>query len=66
MWCPDIPDESPDISDGAMQNFWPFDVSGCPDSPDDNPDSPDLVAKKCFRLFDLIYASCILPWLIVL
>ena len=26
MWCPDIPDDSPDIPDGAMQNFWCFDV----------------------------------------
>ena len=39
MWCPDIPDKNPDIPDGAMQNFWPFDV---------------------------IYAFCILPWLIIL
>ena len=26
MWCPDIPDDSPDIPDGAMQNFRRFDV----------------------------------------
>ena len=26
MWCTDIPDESPDIPDGAMQNFRHFDV----------------------------------------
>ena len=39
VWCPDIPDESPDTPDGAMQNFRPFDV---------------------------IYAFCILPWLIIL
>ena len=26
VWCPDIPDDSPDIPDGAMQNFRPFDV----------------------------------------
>ena len=39
---------------------------GVPDTPDENPDSPDLVAKKDFRLFDLIYVFCVLPWLIVL
>ena len=39
VWCPDIPDESPDIPNGAMQNSRPFDV---------------------------IYALCILSWLIIL
>ena len=24
MWCPDIPDKNPDISDLALQNFRPF------------------------------------------
>ena len=35
------------------------------DIPGENPDSPDLVAKR-IPAFDLIYAFCILPGLIVL
>ena len=38
---------------------------GYPDILGETPDIPDLVAKDSW-LFDSIYASCILPWLIVL
>ena len=38
---------------------------GYPDIPGENPDIPDLVGKDSW-LFDLLYASCVLPWWIVL
>ena len=34
MWCPDIPDDSPDIPDGAMQNFRPL-IMAAPPNPSD-------------------------------
>ena len=65
---PDIPDIDPD-SPGGVSGDSGYSSGqsglGCPDIPDIIPDIPDLVAKDSW-LFDLNYAFCLLPWMIVL